>query len=125
MRHHRFIQISASVFCAVLAVCHLSQLAAQTTPSFIVAEVHASGSHRYSDAQIAATAGLKPGDPVDRDKPQEISEELAQLGVFSRVNFRFTAKNNRATINFDLQDAALVPVMFENFPWFTDQELSD
>jgi outer membrane protein insertion porin family len=123
MRRHRFTLISACLFCTVLTVCHV---AAQTAPPpFIVAEVHASGSHRYSDAQIAATAGLKPGDPVDRDKLQEISEELAQLGVFSRVNFRFTAKNNRATINFDLQDAPVVPVMFENFPWFTDQEFSD
>jgi outer membrane protein insertion porin family len=41
------------------------------------------------------------------------------------VNYRFTAKDRRAIINFDLQDAALVPVLFENFPWFTDQELSD
>src|SRR5436853_5851806 len=109
----RLALISACVSCVVLAACFL---AAQTTPtSFIVAEVHASGSHRYSDAQIAATARLKPGDPVDRDKLQGISEELAQLGVFSRVNFRFTAKNNRATINFELQDAPLVPVRFENF----------
>jgi hypothetical protein len=41
------------------------------------------------------------------------------------VNFRFTAKNSRATVNFELEDAPIMPVMFENFPWFTDQELSD
>jgi len=123
MRNLRFVQISASLSCAVLAACHL---AAQTAPaSFVVAEVHASGSHRYSDAQIAATTGLKAGDPVDNDKLQAISDQLSQLGVFSRVNYRFTAKDRRAIINFELQDAALVPVMFENFPWFTDQELSD
>jgi len=123
MRRRTLTLISACISCAVLAVCHA---AGQTAPSsFIVAEVHASGSHRYSDAQIAATAGLKQGDPVDRDKLQEISEELAQLGVFSRVNFRFTAKNNRATVNFDLEDAPVAQVMFENFPWFTDQELSE
>ena len=119
----RLALISACVSCVVLAACFL---AAQTTPtSFVVAEVHASGSHRYSDAQIAATTGLKPGDPVDNDELQAIADGLAQLGVFSRVNYRFTAKDKRATINFELQDAAIVPVMFENFPWFTDQELSD
>jgi outer membrane protein assembly factor BamA len=101
-------------------------LAAQASPpSLVVSEVHVSGSHRYSDSQIASTAGLKPGDPVDRDKLQEIADRLAQLGVFSRVNFRFTARDNRAAVDFELQDAATVPVMFENFPWFTDQELSD
>jgi len=123
MRNLRFVQISASLSCAVLAACCL---AAQTAPaSFIVAEVHASGSHRYSDGQIAATAGLKPGDLVDNDKLQAIADQLSQLGVFSSVNYRFTAKDRRAIINFELQDAAVVPVMFENFLWFTDQELSD
>jgi outer membrane protein assembly factor BamA len=117
---------------AVILACLSSLLllagfaAAQASPpSFVVSEVHASGSHRYSDAQISTTARLKPGDPVDHDKLQEIADRLAQLGVFSRVNFRFTAKDGKATVTFELQDAATVPVMFENFPWFTDQELSE
>jgi outer membrane protein insertion porin family len=120
----RFSLISISLFFAVSAPYLPAR--AQTAPaSFVVAEVHASGSHRYTDAQVAATAGLKPGDQINNQTLQEITDELAQLGVFSRVNFRFTAKNNRATVNFDLEDAPIVPVMFENFPWFTDQELSD
>ena len=120
----RFVLISVCFSLAVLVACFPAR--AQTAPaSFVVAEVHASGSHRYSDAQIAATAGLKPGDPISNQTLQDISDELAQLGVFSRVSFRFTAKNNRATVNFELEDAPIVPVMFENFPWFTDQELSD
>jgi outer membrane protein insertion porin family len=123
MRNFRFVQILACLGCAVLAACNL---AAQATPSpFVVAEVHASGSHRYSEAQIAATTGLKPGDSVDNEKLQAIANLLAELGVFSSVNYRFAAKDKRATINFELQDAAILPVMFENFPWFTDQELSD
>jgi outer membrane protein insertion porin family len=124
MRVRRFALTPICLFLAVIAIC--PPVRAQTAPaSFVVAEVRASGSHRYSDAQIAATAGLKPGDPVDREALQQITDELAQLGVFSHVNFRFTAKNNRATVNFELEDAPIVPVMFENSPWFTDQELSD
>ncbi len=120
----RFVLISVCFSLAVLAAC-LHARAQTASPSFVVGEVHASGSHRYSDAQIAATAGLKPGDPINNQTLQDISDELAQLGVFSRVSFRFSAKNNRATVNFELEDASIVPVMFENFPWFTDQELSD
>jgi outer membrane protein insertion porin family len=123
MRGNSFVVILACLSCLLLLAGFAAAQA--SPPSFVVSEVHASGSHRYSDAQIAATAGLKPGDPVDRDKLQEIADRLAQLGVFSRVNFRFTAKDGKATVTFELQDAATVPVMFENFPWFTDQELSD
>jgi outer membrane protein assembly factor BamA len=123
MHVRRFGPFPACVCCVLLAACYVAAQAAQ--PSFVVSEVHAFGSHRYNDAQIAATAGLKPGDPVDNDKLQAIASELAQLGVFSRVNYRFTAKDRRAVINFELQDADVFPVLFENFPWFTDQELSD
>lgn len=125
MRLDHFVVTSILLFFAVVAA-DLCAPAQTTSPvSYVVAEVHASGSHRYSDAQIAATAGLKPGDPVNRDKLQNIADQLSQLGVFSRVNFRFTAKNNRAIVNFELEDAPLVPVMFENFPWFSDQEISN
>jgi outer membrane protein insertion porin family len=124
MHVRRVALISVCFSLAVLAVC--LEVRAQTAPaSFVIAEVHASGSHRYSDAQIAATAGLKPGDPINSQTLQQITDELAQLGVFASVNFRFSAKNGRATVNFDVEDAPIVPVMFENFPWFTDQELSD
>jgi len=123
MRGFRFIFIFACASCVLLAAC---DLAAQTAPdSFVVAEVHSSGSHRYSDAQIAATVGLRPGDPGDQEKLQAIADGLVHLGVFSRVNFRFTVKNRRATVDFELEDADAVPVMFENFPWFTDEELAD
>lgn len=123
MRGLRFIFISVFASCVLLAAC---DLAAQTAPgSFVVAEVHSSGSHRYSDAQIAATVGLRSDDPVDQEKLQAIADGLVHLGVFSRVNFRFTVKNRRATVNFELEDADAVPVMFENFPWFTDEELAE
>ena len=123
MRGFRSIFIAACAFGVFLTA---RPLAAQTAPaSFVVAEVHSSGSHRYSNEQIAATVGLKLGDPVDQEKLQAIADDLVHLGVFARVNFRFTVTNRRATVNFELQDADAVPVMFENFPWFADEELSD
>ena len=122
----RYCRFTVVLFCLPWVTLAAAYLGAQTPPPpSVIAELHASGSHRYSEAQIAATTGLKPGDPVDNEKLQAIADELARLGVFSRVNFRFSAKNSRATVDFELQDAAVVPVRFENFPWFTDQELSD
>jgi hypothetical protein len=124
MHSHRFALPFAYFSCMLLAACVAAAQAPPAAP-LVVGEVHASGSHRYSDAQIAATSGLKPGDAVSRDQLQEIADGLAQLGVFSRVSYRFTTKDRRTTVTFELQDAPIVPVMFDNFPWFTDRELSD
>jgi outer membrane protein insertion porin family len=121
MRSRRFLPICFGLI--LLAAC--SAAAQVSAPPFIVGEVHAAGSHRYTEEQIAATSGLKAGDPVDQRALQGIADRLARLGVFSRVNFHFAAKDRRATVNFEVQDAPGVPVMFENFPWFSDEELSN
>lgn len=100
--------------------------AAQTAPSSVIAEIHQTGSTRYADAQVAAASGLKPGDTVTRDQLQAAADRLAQLGIFSKVNYRFTTsgdKANKIVLEFQLADAALVPVTFDNFPWFSDDEL--
>ena len=124
MHSHRFALPFAYFSCMLLAA---SVAAAQTPPAapLVVGEVHASGSHRYSDAQIAATSGLKPGDAVSRDQLQEIADGLAQIGGLFTRQLPLYDKDRRTTVTFELQDAPIVPVMFDNFPWFTDQELSD
>ena len=82
-------------------------------------------STRFADAQVAAASGLKPGDAVTRDQLQPAADRLAQLGIFSMVNYRFTTSGDKAIIlEFQLADAPLVPVTFDNFPWFTDEEIS-
>ena len=100
----RFALLWAGIFGLALSAGYLAAQA--SPPSLVVSEVHASGSHRYNEQQIAATAGLKPGDPVDPDKLQEIADRLAQLGVVSRVNYRFTIRNNRAIVDFELEGNA-------------------
>src|SRR5579871_699649 len=101
--------------------------AAQAPLSAVIAEIHATGSSHYNDAQIADAAGLKVGDRVSRDDLQAAANRLGQLGVFSRVNYRYTplkGTKDRVTLEFQLEDGPVVPVTFDNFPWFSDEELS-
>jgi len=96
-------------------------------PSAVIAEIHQAGSTRFADAQVAAASGLQPGDAVTRDQLQVAADRLAQLGIFSKVNYRFTTtgdKANKIVLEFQLADAPLVPVTFDNLPWFSDEELS-
>src|SRR5665213_62769 len=96
----------------------------QSSPSAAIAEIHASGSVHYSDAQVAATSGLKPGDVVTREQLQDAADRLSNLGVFKRVNYKFTTRGNKIVLDFELQDAPTFPVSFDNFPWFSDAEIT-
>jgi outer membrane protein assembly factor BamA len=91
-------------------------------PSSIIGEIHFSGSH-YAAPLLAATSGLKPGDSVTQAQLQDVANRFAALGAFSRANYNYTTRNGKLILQFDLQDAPTVPVSFDNFPWFTDDEL--
>jgi Surface antigen variable number repeat len=94
-----------------------------TASSAVIGEIHATGSRRYTEAQVATATGLKPGDTVTREQLQDVADRLAHLGVFLTVNYSFLTRGNRITLEYVLQDAPALPVFFDNFPWFTDAEI--
>lgn len=128
MRSIRTLVIACLMFAAPTATLAQAPAAAQAPPlSAIIAEIHASGSSHYNDAQVALAAGLKVGDRVSRDDLQAAANRLGQLGVFSRVNYRYTPQKgskDSIVLEFQLEDGPVVPVTFDNFPWFTDEELA-
>ena len=86
--------------------------------------VSASGSHRYSNEQIAMASGLHAGSTVTREDLQAAADTLSRLGTFSSVQYKFTTISSGITVEFQVADAAAYPVSFDNFPWFTDAELN-
>ena len=128
MRLIRTLVIACLTLTAPIAALAQAPAAAQAPMlSAIIAEIHASGSSHYNDAQVALAAGLKVGDRVSRDDLQAAANRLGQLGLFSRVNYRYTPQKgskDSIVLEFQLEDGPVVPVTFDNFPWFTDEELA-
>jgi len=89
-----------------------------------LARITVSGSKKFSDEQIAAMIGLHVGDTVTRDDLQTAADRLAQLGLFSSVHFRFDSREQYVNLEFQVEDAPTYPVSFDNFPWFSDAELT-
>ncbi len=89
-----------------------------------VAEVTGEGSQKMNSAQIAAASGLKPGDSVGKDELQAAANRLAQLGIFGAVSYRYETKSDGLHVHFEVKDGATAPVSYDNFPWFTDDELT-
>jgi outer membrane protein assembly factor BamA len=112
---------------ACLALTASSRAAAQAPPppaSSVIAEIHFTGSRHYGEEVLAATSGLKPGDAVTREQLQAIADGFAALGIFSRANYRYTNRDAKIVVQFEFEDASTVPVSFDNFPWFTDEEIT-
>lgn len=85
--------------------------------------VQVTGSARYNSQQLAAATGLQVGSQVTRDDLQKAANTLAQLGPFSTVNYRFSSGDAGVRVEYQVTDGPEIPVSFDNFPGFTDDEL--
>lgn len=81
------------------------------------------GTDRYTPEQITEASGLAIGQEVTREDLQAAADRLAALGVFREVRYRFTSFGEAIHLEWQLEEAPLLPVSFDNFPWFTDDEL--
>ena len=95
--------------------------AAATAP---LASFRVTGSHRWTTEQILPITGLKIGAPVSREEFQSLADRLSSLGLFSAIRYSFDSTPKGVALEFVLTDANAFPVSFDNFPWFTDQEIT-
>ncbi|MGB9244951.1 MAG: POTRA domain-containing protein [Candidatus Acidiferrales bacterium] len=89
-----------------------------------LASITASGSHRYKSPEIAKATGLQAGKSITRDELQLVADRLARLGIFTNVQYKFSSGPGGLAVDFEVSDATTIPVTFDNFPKFSDDELS-
>ena len=82
------------------------------------------GSQRFSSAQIASAIGLRKGEVINRDTLQAAADKLAELGLFANIQYKFSTVATGVAVTYQVMDAPLLPVTFDNFPWTTDDELT-
>ncbi len=117
-----------------LAVCLLSLLtSAQTAhkqPSKVAASdhkllsIHVTGSQRYKPEEISASTGLKIGTVASDDDLKKVTKELGETGLFTDVSYSYSYSGEGTKLELQVADNdKLVPTHFENFVWFSNDEL--
>jgi outer membrane protein insertion porin family len=101
-----------------------SQGTATSSKTAKIAAITVIGTHKFPADQIAKASGLKPGDVVTAEQIQAAADRLAALGIFSAVNYRFSSSGDAISLEFQVQEATTYPLSFDNFPWFSDEEIA-
>src|SRR6202034_2091996 len=96
----------------------------QTAASSRPAAVKITGSTYYPPELVAAETGLSPASSVTKADLQNGADRLARCGLFSNVNYRFYSTDAGVVAEYEVTDAPTLPVYFDNFPWFTDDEIT-
>ena len=89
-----------------------------------LANVTVTGSQIFKPDVIIAASGLRKGQTVHREDLQNAADRLIQSGEFADVKYRYQTDRDGVSIEFAVADGTVVPAYFDNFPWFTGEELS-
>ncbi len=134
MMRYRFFHKLSSLFCACLlfglafpplSASRLREAPQNARPGTArLDSVLVAGSMRFTSEQIVAAIGLQPGATVGREELQGAADKLAALGLFANIQYRFSTVANGVKVTYQVSDVPALPVTFDNFPWFTDEELA-
>jgi outer membrane protein assembly factor BamA len=82
------------------------------------------GTKRYTPIEIIATTGLQLGQTVSEADFKRVSQQLGETGAFSDVAYTYQYSAQGTKLDFQVADSnQFIPVRFDNFVWFADQEL--
>jgi outer membrane protein insertion porin family len=86
--------------------------------------IKVTGSKRFSEDAIAAESGLQLSTAVTDDDFKRAARHLGDTGAFSDIGYKFSYSSAGTKLEFQVTDAErFVPARFEDFVWFTDEEM--
>jgi outer membrane protein assembly factor BamA len=76
------------------------------------------------DKMIAAS-GLQVGETIDFEMVKASAQRLSQTGVFKKVEYRYRYSSTQIELTFEVEEKTTgkYPCIFDNFVWFSDQEI--
>lgn len=101
---------------------------AQQTPTvgrLRLSKIEFTGLKRHSQEEAIAASGLQIGQPVDAFTLEVAAQRLFDSGLFKKLSYRYRTIGDKAVVTFQTEEenGAMAPVVFDNFVWFTDEEL--
>jgi len=86
--------------------------------------IKVTGSKRFPEDAIAASTGLQLGTPVGEDDFKKAARRLGDTGAFTDIGYSFTYSGAGTKLELKVTDVEkFVSARFEDFVWFSDDEL--
>jgi outer membrane protein assembly factor BamA len=97
-----------------------------TSSAYKLVAISVTGTKRYTPEEIIAATGLHLGEEVKEQNFREASQKLGETGAFTEITYSYSYSGAGTKLEIRLADNdKLVPVHFDNFVWFSDQELME
>jgi outer membrane protein assembly factor BamA len=104
----------------------LGQSAGKAKLSYKVLSIRVKGVTPVKEEQVIAASGLKVGQFAGETEFKEAIQRLGETGLFTDVTYSYQYSSAGCRVELQVaENDKLVPILFDNFVWFSDDELLD
>src|SRR5215475_11704304 len=120
-----------SLSCLLVAILSLAASGAAQDPppnaKWRLTRVNFEGLKSQPPEKMIAASGLQVGQTVDFEMIKASSQRLSQTGLFGKVAYRYRYSSTQIELTFELEEKTTGKkrCQFDNFVWFSDQEIVD
>jgi len=120
-----------SLICLLAAMLLLAVSGAAQDPppnaKWRLTKVNFEGLKSQPPEKMIAASGLQVGQTVDFEMIKASSQRLSQTGLFGKVAYRYRYSSTQIELTFELEEKTTGKkrCQFDNFVWFSDQEIVD
>jgi outer membrane protein assembly factor BamA len=118
-----------ALFAACLLLLGPASASARQSPqgpaqSIRLERIEFKGLERVKEPEALEKSGLLPGQSVDIDAVEAAANRLLESGLFANLSYKIKGTTDKALLTFEVIERKwTMPVAFDNFVWFTDEEL--
>ncbi len=87
--------------------------------------IDVNGISRHSRSDVIALSGLHVGQTITPALADAATNRLSDTGLFTLVSYKYQTAGSDLHLTFDVvEEAWTMPMVFDNFVWFADDELA-
>ena len=111
-------------FIFLLCIAGFGQKSSKPKLSYKLLSVRVKGATHLKDEQVIAASGLKLGQLAAESDFQRAMQALGDSGLFTNLTYSYHYSSAGCEVEFQIaENPKLVPILFDNLVWFSDDEL--
>ena len=125
--HRLYFAAATALFaaCLLLLPPAASARAQQPQEPIKLDKIEFKGLERVKEPEALEKSGLAAGQAVSIEDVEAASGRLLESGLFTNLSYKLKGKTDKALLVFEVVERKwTMPVSFDNFVWFTDEELT-
>jgi len=108
----------------LLPALAFAQSSGKTQVSYRIAAIEVKGLSHLRPDEIIAASGLQIGQFAKQADFEQAIDKLGKTGLFTHLSYSYRCSATGCNLEFETsENEQLVPIVFDNFVWFTEDEL--